>query len=88
VKRDFAHVHTERKPAEYDVVAAVTRVQRSRRRRPDVQVLTVRGTVPPLLATLHGSMRHVHRPGEKQFVDYAGQTIGYGRRRLDITRFG
>jgi len=31
------------------------------------------------VATLRRSMRQVHRAGEKLFVDYAGQSIGYGR---------
>jgi transposase len=31
------------------------------------------------VATLRRSMRQVHRVGEKLFVDYAGQSIGYGR---------
>ena len=31
------------------------------------------------VATLRRSMRQVHRAGEKLFVDYAGQSISYGR---------
>ena len=31
------------------------------------------------VATLRRSMRQVHRAGEKLFVDYAGQTVPYGR---------
>ena len=31
------------------------------------------------VATLRRSMRQVHRAGEKLFVDYAGQSVGYGR---------
>lgn len=30
------------------------------------------------VATLRRSMRQIHRAGEKLFIDYAGQTVGYG----------
>jgi transposase len=31
------------------------------------------------VASLRRSMRQVHRAGEKLFVDYAGQSVPYGR---------
>lgn len=79
VAPNFAHVHAElRRPGVtltllwHEYVAAHPQV-------PTYRFTQFTDLYRAYVASLRRSMRQVHRAGEKLFVDYAGQTLAYGR---------
>ena len=77
---DFAHVHAELKRPNVTLMLLWQEYYAA----PMPSGLTYRYSqftdlYRSYVATLRRSMRQVHRAGEKLFVDYAGQSVAYGR---------
>jgi transposase len=66
---DFAHVHAELKRPSVTLILLWQ----------EYTSANADGRTYRYSATLRRSMRQVHRAGEKLFVDYAGQSVPYGR---------
>lgn len=76
---DFAHLHTELKRPGVTLALLWEEYTAA-----NAGLLTYRYSqfaerYRQYVATLRRSMRQVHRAGEKLFIDYAGQTVGYGQ---------
>jgi transposase len=79
MKPDFAHVHAELKRANMTLMLLWQEYCAANAGALRYRYSQFAELYRQHVATLRRSMRQVHRAGEKLFVDYAGQTIGYGR---------
>jgi hypothetical protein len=79
IKPDFAHLHAELKRANVTLTLLWQEYCAGNAGGLTYRFSQFADLYRQYVATLRRSMRQVHRAGEKLFVDYAGQSIGYGR---------
>ena len=79
IKPDFAHVHAELKRPSMTLMLLWQEYTAANSDGLTYRYSQFTDLYRSYVATLRRSMRQVHRAGEKLFVDYAGQTIPYGR---------
>ena len=76
---DFAHVHAELKRPSVTLMLLWQEYTAANADGLTYRYSQFTDLYRSYVATLRRSMRQVHRAGEKLFVDYAGQTVPYGR---------
>src|ERR1039458_7996198 len=76
---DFAHVHAELKRPSVTLMLLWQEYSAANADGLTYRYSQFTDLYRSYVATLRRSMRQVHRAGEKLFVDYAGQTVPYGR---------
>jgi transposase len=79
VKPDFAYLHTEMKRPNVTLTLLWQEYAQANAGALTYRFSQFAGLYRDYVATLRRSMRQVHRAGEKLFVDYAGQSVGFGR---------
>ena len=79
IKPDFAHLHAELKRPNVTLTLLWQEYCAANAGGLTYRFSQFADLYRQYVATLRRSMRQVHRAGEKLFVDYAGQSIGYGR---------
>jgi DNA-binding Lrp family transcriptional regulator len=76
---DFAHVHAELKRPSVTLMLLWQEYTSANADGRTYRYSQFTDLYRDYVATLRRSMRQVHRAGEKLFVDYAGQSVPYGR---------
>lgn len=76
---DFAHVHCELRRPGVTLTLLWQEYLAEHSAAPTYRYTQFAELYRAYVASLRRSMRQVHRAGEKLFVDYAGQTVHYGR---------
>lgn len=76
---DFAHIHCELRRAGVTLTLLWEEYVAAHREAPTYRYTQFAELYRTYVASLRRSMRQVHRAGEKLFVDYAGQSVPYGR---------
>lgn len=76
---DFAHVHSELRRAGVTLTLLWEEYVAAHKQAPTYRYTQFAELYRAYVASLRRSMRQVHRAGEKLFVDYAGQSVPYGR---------
>ena len=76
---DFAHVHAELKRPSMTLMLLWQEYTSANAEGLTYRYSQFTDLYRSYVATLRRSMRQVHRAGEKLFVDYAGQSVPYGR---------
>jgi transposase len=79
IKPDFAHLHAELKRPNVTLMLLWQEYSAANAGGLTYRYSQFADLYRNYVATLRRSMRQVHRAGEKLFVDYAGQSIAYGR---------
>jgi len=79
VTPDFAHVHAELRRAGVTLTLLWQEYVAAHAAVATYRFTQFTDLYRAYVASLRRSMRQVHRAGEKLFVDYAGQTVPYGR---------
>src|SRR5580658_5015540 len=79
IRPDFAHLHAELKRPNVTLTLLWQEYCAANAEGLTYRFSQFADLYRQYVATLRRSMRQVHRAGEKLFVDYAGQSIGYGR---------
>ena len=79
IKPDFAHLHAELKRPNVTLMLLWQEYAAANAGALIYRYSQFAELYRLYVASLRRSMRQVHRAGEKLFVDYAGQSVGYGR---------
>ena len=79
IKPDFAHLHAELKRPNVTLMLLWQEYTSANADGRTYRYSQFTDLYRDYVATLRRSMRQVHRAGEKLFVDYAGQSVPYGR---------
>src|SRR5579872_5347006 len=79
VTPDFAHIHSELRRPGVTLTLLWQEYVATNCEAPTYRFTQFADRYRSYVASLRRSMRQVHRAGEKLFVDYAGQTVPYGR---------